>query len=215
MVGAICVRAANAFGQAMSKNELRPTEPAFWDERYAAGRIPWDMGGVPERLTRFLTAAEKPGRVLIPGCGSGYEVAAFADAGWAVSAIDFSPLAVERARHLLGPRLGGRVQVGNFFTTEFPPAAFDLVYERTFFCTLSPGPREAYVARMVELLSEGGRLAGFFYAGEERDGPPYQLSAPDERALFTARFELTHEEAMAESMAIFGGHERWREYRRR
>jgi hypothetical protein len=40
--------------------------------------MPWDFGGVPV----FLEKHYGPGRVLIPGCGSGYEIEAFSSAGW-------------------------------------------------------------------------------------------------------------------------------------
>ena len=48
------------------------------------------------------------GRVLIPGSGSGYEIEAFSSSGWDVIGIDFSRVAVARARGLLGP-LGSKV----------------------------------------------------------------------------------------------------------
>ena len=60
----------------------------FWETRYRAGRMPWDFGGVPRALTGWLHTATAPGRVLIPGCGSGYEVSAFHAAGWDVVAIE-------------------------------------------------------------------------------------------------------------------------------
>lgn len=199
----------------MSNGGPLPGEPAFWDQRYAAERTPWDAGGAAPRLVRFAAENAGPGRALIPGCGRGYEVAVLARAGWDVSAIDFSAVAVERARRLLGPGLGERVSVGDFFQAGLPAGTFDLVYERTFFCALSPRQREAYVVRMAELLRADGRLVGFFYTGDERDGPPYQLSAADEEALFRPRFELVREEAVPDSMPLFEGRERWREYRRR
>jgi SAM-dependent methyltransferase len=31
-----------------------PLDPAFWDERFDKGFTPWDRGGVPERLQRFV-----------------------------------------------------------------------------------------------------------------------------------------------------------------
>src|ERR1035437_7553388 len=74
-------------------------QPEFWNTRYAAGHMPWDFGGVPAALVRFLAAHPGAGRhALIPGCGSGYEIAAFAVAGWDVTAIDFSPPAIAQAR---------------------------------------------------------------------------------------------------------------------
>ena len=53
-------------------------------------------------MKEFLAKHQGPGRVLIPGCGSGYEIEAFSSAGWDVIGIDFSKVAVARARRLLG-----------------------------------------------------------------------------------------------------------------
>ena len=74
--------------------------PEFFDVRYAAGRMAWDYGGVQNLLKVFLDKNPGPGRVLIPGCGSGYEIEAFFSGGWDVIGIDFSAVAVARARRL-------------------------------------------------------------------------------------------------------------------
>ena len=87
------------------------TNVEFWDSRYRERRTPWDQGGVPEALTRWLRTTPSPGRVLIPGCGFGYEVRAFHDAGWDVVAIDYSPTAVKHAREMLG-ELGEQSSAG-------------------------------------------------------------------------------------------------------
>ena len=58
--------------------------PEFFDVRYAAGKMPWDFGGVPKSLKVFLDTHHKSGRVLIPGSGSGYEIEAFSSSGWDV-----------------------------------------------------------------------------------------------------------------------------------
>jgi len=36
--------------------------------------MPWDAGGVPRELAKYLAGASGGGRVLIPGCGAAYEV---------------------------------------------------------------------------------------------------------------------------------------------
>jgi len=77
------------------------SHPEFWDARYARGETPWDFHGVPAALKAFLKTSPT-GSALIPGCGSAYEVRVFDEAGWKVMAIDFSPIAVERARSQLG-----------------------------------------------------------------------------------------------------------------
>src|SRR6516225_649383 len=93
-------------------NEPDSSRTQFWTNRWAAGKTPWDQGGIPPMLASFLSQQQNPTSVLIPGCGSGYEVRAFHDAGHAVEAIDFSGPAVAHAREVLGP-LGNRVIQGN------------------------------------------------------------------------------------------------------
>src|SRR5919197_5718412 len=102
------------------------THPDFWTSRYAAGKTPWDFGGVPAALKSFLARSSVPSRVLIPGCGSGYEVQAFHDAGHDVTAIDFSPAAVDQAKRVLDD-LAERVILGDFFTYDFGERHFDLI----------------------------------------------------------------------------------------
>jgi thiopurine S-methyltransferase len=191
-----------------------PSRPEFWNERYASGKTPWDYGGVPPQLQHYLAARPNGGRALVPGCGSGHEIAAFHGAGYDVSAIDFAPAAVERAQANLGPVLGQRVFLGDFFTYDFAAAPFDVVYERTFLCALPLDLREKYVARMAQLLRPGGVLVGLFYLGEDIDGPPYALNAADEAKLFSPRFLLVNDQPAAEQFPLFGDKERWREYRR-
>lgn len=189
------------------------TKPDFWNTRYAAGRTPWDLGGVPSALQSFLARATAPGGVLIPGCGSGYEVQAFHDAGFDVTAIDFSAAAVERAARILGP-LSGCVIPGDFFTHDFTAPKFDLIYERTFLCSLPPARWPAYAKRMAELLEEGKVLAGIFLHGEEADPPPYPLTEAQALELLGDDFELIRSEPISDSLPLFQGMERWQEWRR-
>ena len=190
------------------------TQPDFWNTRYAAGKTPWDFGGVPAALRTFLSRAKPPGRVLIPGCGSGYEVQAFCDAGFEVTAIDFSPAALERAGRLLGP-LGRCLIAGDFFRHDFTGQDFDLIYERTFLCSLPQERWRAYATRMAELLPQGKLLAGIFLYGEEAEPPPYPLTETQALELFAQEFELIRSEPVSDSLPLFEGKERWQEWRRK
>jgi SAM-dependent methyltransferase len=195
-----------------------PSQPGFWNPRYASGRTPWDYGRVPPALTRYL--APHPGsglRALVPGCGSGYEIVALADAGYAVTAIDFSPPAVERARRHVGPALAEHVIEGDFFTHDLPAAPFDFIYERTFLCALPPEMWPRLVHRLASLLAPGGTLAGIFCFGPKEDGPPFGLAPDEPAALFDHHFVLVDDRPIPadESPPIFAGQERWQERRRR
>ena len=155
----------------------------------------------------------RPGRAFIPGCGSGYEVKAFHAAGWQVMAIDFSPIAVERAKGLLGP-LGELVVLGDFFKYPLDGSSFDLVYERTFLCALPPKSWEDYAARMRQLIHPGGKLVGFFLYGEESEPPPYPLTSTHAVELFERDFILTQDDSVSDSLPVFAGKERWQEWTR-
>jgi SAM-dependent methyltransferase len=189
------------------------TQPDFWNTRYTAARTPWDLGGVPAALRSFLARAER-GRVLIPGCGSGYEVQAFHDAGFEVTAIDFSPAAVQRAARILGP-LQRCVIEDDFFTHDFRGQKFDLIYERTFLCSLPPARWPAYAKRMAELLAKGKVLAGIFLYGNEPDPPPYPLTEAQALELLGSDFELIRSEPVSDSLPLFSGMERWQEWQRK
>ena len=187
-------------------------KPEFWEKRFRENFTPWDAGGVPSALGRFLRTEPAGRRVLIPGCGSAYEVRAFAEAGHDVLAVDFAPAAVERARAILGP-LSGRVRLADFFEFDFG-APFDLVYERAFLCSLPRPLRPRYARRALEVLAPQGRLAGFFFFEDGERGPPFGLKPGELEALLGGRFERTADAAVEDSIPIFSGKERWQVWAR-
>jgi hypothetical protein len=194
------------------ENSSDSSQPNFWTIRYAAGKTPWDFGGVPAALKSFLERFPIPGTVLVPGCGSGYEIEAFHAAGHDVIAIDFSPAAVEQAKRVLGV-LSDRVILGDFFTHDFGKRRFDLIYERTFLCSMSPSRWPDYVNRTAELLSPGGRLIGIFLYGQRASpGPPFPLTGAEGEQLFKSRFQLLRSDPVMDSLPLFSGMERWQEW---
>lgn len=186
------------------------SRPDFWDTRYGKNVMPWDAGGVPPALARFAAAAP-PRRALLPGCGSGYEVRFLAQAGWDVTAIDFSTAAIAAASRVLGDwaRL---VQCADFFEFEFG-APFDLVYERAFLCALPRTIWPRYAQRTAELLKPGGLLAGFFYYADEARGPPFGTSEAELNSLLGGRFTRIQDQPVADSIPVFQGKERWQVWR--
>jgi len=70
-----------------------------WDERYETGFTPWDSGAPSAELKRLLQEYSiAPCRMLEIGCGSGTNAVDLAKLGFQVKAVDFAPLAVERAK---------------------------------------------------------------------------------------------------------------------
>jgi SAM-dependent methyltransferase len=188
--------------------------PEFWNTRYRGGVTPWDAAGVPPRLHAWLQAKKGQSRILVPGCGTGYEVRAFAAHGHDVLAIEFSDAAIEAARRELGP-LSDRVQKADFFAFEAPP--FDAIYERAFLAALPRRLWSQWAARVAQLLRPGGELAGFFYFDDNERGPPFGISEKRLDELLRAEFERVEDEAIParESLPVFQGKERWQVWRRR
>jgi Thiopurine S-methyltransferase (TPMT) len=188
--------------------------PEFFDNRYATGRTPWDFGGVPNSLRVFLEKHHGPGRVLIPGCGSGYEIEAFASSGWDVTGIDFSTIAVARARRLLGSP-ADKVHKGDFFDYPFREGEFNIIYERTFLCTFVPKYWTRYAQRISKLTAPLGILCGFFFRGPEDEPPPYPISQEQLYQLLGDSFEMIEDKPVADSLPLFAGKERWQIWRRK
>ncbi|NML30622.1 methyltransferase domain-containing protein [Paraburkholderia antibiotica] len=190
-----------------------PNAPEFWDERFERHFTPWDQAGVPSAFRAFADR-HRDAAVLIPGCGSAYEAVWLARQGNPVRAIDFSPAAVAAAREQLGAQHAQLVEQADFFTYE-PPFKLAWIYERAFFCALPPTRRADYARRMAELLPAGALLAGFFFLGATPKGPPFGVERGELDAVLTPYFELIEDEAVADSIAVFAGRERWLTWRRR
>jgi SAM-dependent methyltransferase len=194
-------------------NERDPLKPAFWDERFAGCFTPWDKGGVPQALRDFVAAAPAPLSTLIPGCGSAYELACLAEAGWDVTAIDFSPAAVAAAKAAVGP-WAGRVVEADFFAWQ-PARPLQLIYERAFLCAMPRALWPQVAARWAELLAPGALLAGYFFFDNVAKGPPFGIAREQLDALLAPHFDCVEDAAVADSIAVFEGKERWLVWRRR
>ncbi|HZR78069.1 MAG TPA: methyltransferase domain-containing protein [Chthoniobacterales bacterium] len=196
----------------MNQEKPESTQPEFWSQRYASGRTPWRLDHVPAQLKRFIESLAARSRVLIPGCGEDNQtVDAFFRAGHKVTAIDFSPIAVSRLRKSL-PALREEIILGDFFHHTFESDPFDVVYERTFLCSLPPRMWKSYAKRVAQLLRPEGMLAGFFFYGEETDPPPFPLDDSTADKVFGEFFVMRTSEPVPDSLPVFGGREKWQEW---
>src|SRR5206468_7832688 len=151
--------------------------------------------------------------VLYPGAGSAYELTLMCEAGWDATAIDFSPVAVARAKALAGP-WAGHVVEADFFAYE-PPRPLDVVIEQAFLCALPRARWPAVAQRWEQLLAPGGLLAGYFYFDDAPKGPPFGIARDQLDALLAPGFDCILDEAVEDSIPVFAGKERWMVWRRR
>jgi len=137
-----------------------------WDEKFrsrAWGRYP------PEDLVRFMGRrfrnAEKGSvRVLEVGCGPGANVWFLHREGYAVSAIDVSPAAIDLAGERLrreNKDLGSPeadLRVGNFATLPWPDRHFDVVVDIFALYANTVDVLTKALAEIARVLKPGGLL---------------------------------------------------------
>jgi len=194
-----------------------PTQSEFWDERFDKNFMPWDKGNVPQNFSHFVQKQPHALRCLIPGCGHGYEVAMTAQLGWDVTAIDFSPSAVQTAQRTVGKWANHIVQA-DFFIYQ-PQRTLDVIYERAFFCALPPDFRQKIIDRWTQLLPLGALLAGYFFFDDALDaskkGPPFSIHSQLWLEQMAPNFVQIEDSPVLDSIAVFAGKERWQVWRRR
>ena len=188
-----------------------PASPAFWDERFERGFMPWDRGGVPQALRDFA-AASAPLNTLLPGCGSAYELPYLAQLGWDATAIDFAPQAVAQGRAAAGAH-ADRVMQADFFQWQ-PARPLQLIYEQAFLCAMPRAMWPQVAARWAQLLPAGGLLAGYFFFDEAAKGPPFGIRREQLEQLLQPAFTCVADDAVSDSIPVFAGKERWMVWRR-
>jgi len=168
-----------------------------WEGRYQSGDTPWDKGEASPGLVDFLANhPEVPrGSVIVPGCGPGYDVYAWARAGFHAVGYDFAPSAVRRANEKRPPSqdsLRAEFEQGNFLKDE-PGRRFDWLFEHTLFCAIDPSDREQYVAAVMRWLKPNGNYLAVSYLIPDTDGPPFGTTREEQIERFSPGFELVAE----------------------
>lgn len=167
-----------------------------WEAAYRCGDTPWEKGAAHPALVDFLQANDRvSGEILVPGCGSGHDVRALSNAGNHVVGIDLAPAAIERATAF--PKVAREeYHLADLFALSASwNRSFDLVFEHTCFCAISPATRAQYVEAIVRLLKSGGKFLAIFFLNpdHDEDGPPYGVSREELDRLLGSYFTLEHE----------------------
>jgi SAM-dependent methyltransferase len=145
-------------------------ESQRWDERYAATDLVWSAE--PNQFLPPAVEGTTPGTALDLACGEGRNAIWLARQGWTVTAVDFSAVAIDKARRLAD---GTVVDWQVADVTRFEPnATFDLVI--VFYVHLPPDGMAQLFAAATGALAPGGRLFGVGHAvrnaAEGWGGPP-------------------------------------------
>ena len=156
-----------------------------WDERYRGTELVWSA-----RPNRFLVAETEslaPGRALDLACGEGRNAVWLAEQGWQATGVDFSGVAIEKARSLARERsVEAEWIAADLLEYQPPTAAFDLVI--LFYLQL-PGDELARVlARAAAALAPGGTL---LLVGHDSRNLEYGYGGPKDAAVLYVAADIT------------------------
>lgn len=125
-----------------------------WDERYRSSELVWSRG--PNAVVAETVAPWPPGRAVDLAAGEGRNAVWLAARGWEVTAVDFSAVALDKAR-AMADHAGVDIELVQADVTLWdPPEAVDLVV--VAYLQLADGVREAVVSRAATWLRPGGHL---------------------------------------------------------
>ena len=195
-------------------------ETAWFERLYAAAEageaeVPWHRGGPNPFLEQWVRERAGDGagrRALVIGTALGDDAELLAARGFAVTAFDISPTAIQGGRRRF-PDTTVDYRVADLL--DLPAewrGAFDLVAEAITVQALPPSLRDEAIDAIASTVAPGGTLvvvSGIHEGEGPRDGPPWLLT----------RQELDRFSRMLTPVAVgvarIGAEARWRgEYSR-
>lgn len=167
----------------------------YWEARYQNGDMRWEKGAPSPGLADFLAAhPELPrGTVCVPGCGTGHDVRAWAQAGFPAFGFDLAPSAIRLATaRTKAAGYTAKFQRADFLRDE-PPFQFDWLFEHTLFCAIQPGKRDDYARAVLRWLKADGQYLAVNYLVTGREGPPFTTTREEQWQRFSTHFDLLQE----------------------
>lgn len=126
-----------------------------WNARYATADYIWKAD--PNRFLPEQTVHLPVGRALDLACGEGRNAVWLAEQGWTVTGVDFSDVALDKARRMATERQVDVDWICADATTWEPPAdGFDLVV--VFYLQLPADERRHAMGVAARALAPGGTL---------------------------------------------------------
>ncbi|WP_437949215.1 class I SAM-dependent methyltransferase [Sorangium sp. So ce296] len=133
-----------------------PTTSATFDRAYQAPVTWWGDIRIPGEL-EALVRSERPRTSLELGCGLGRLARYMAQRGVRATGVDFSPVAVAKARERVAKdEVRPEFLVGDVTHLDMLTGPFDVSYDVGCFHCLDGAGQRAYVAEVARLLRPGG-----------------------------------------------------------
>lgn len=168
-----------------------------WDARYRGSDLVW--GEEPNRFVRLFCERLPVGEALDVACGEGRNAFWLARLGWRVTGVDFSTVAIDRARArsaqlpgLLALRL--RWQAADVSTLALKPVSLDLAV--VSYLHLPPAQRDPLIGRLAAAIRPQGHLV---LVGHDLRNLAEGVSGPQDPSLL---YEPEHLRSLTQSAGL-------------
>ncbi|WP_394830283.1 class I SAM-dependent methyltransferase [Pendulispora rubella] len=133
-----------------------PATSEDFDRAYQKPFTLWGDVRIPDEV-KALASGGRPARVLELGCGVGRFSRYLAGQGQRVTAVDFSPVAIGKAKQAaLQEGLQVEYRVGDVTRLDALDGPFDMSFDVGCFHCLDAPAQRAYVSEVFRLLEPGG-----------------------------------------------------------
>lgn len=167
----------------------------FWEELYRSNSVAWDLKTPTPAFIDLLDSEYflNKKKMLVVGCGYGYDAIEAAKKGFIVTALDFSETAIEFAKTLSEKE---KVSV-NFLVEDFFNLndsflnSFEIIFDYVTYCAIDPARRKEYADKISQLLKPEGLFAIILFPVENRvGGPPFAVDVNEATNFFSEKLEL-------------------------
>ena len=184
----------------------------YWENIYLNNDTGWDLGAATPYIEKISDEIKK-GKVIILGCGRGYDAVMLAKKGFEVTAVDFSPSAINFLNDLANQKsaLVKIIQRDIFSLADNFKGHFDYVIEQTCFCAINPVRRLDYEKLVSNILCKNGKLIGLWFPLDKKlsdGGPPYGTTVKEVKSIFNKGWKIKKEEFPKESIKTRIGREK-------
>ena len=181
------------------------TPKEFWDARYSESGYAY--GVRPSRLLLAWsdTISKSGTKAFVPGCGEGRDAVFLAMMGLQVTAVDMSPVGLEKAR-TLAERNGVSIETVEADLRDYPlePESFDCI--ASVFVHMPESERNSYHQKLSASLRPGGLI---FLEGFRKLQLQYQAShnsgGPTDKSMLFAPPQIEQDFSDLEQVSLMSG----------